>query len=116
MPPPNPHRALAQLAASTVELRRAVEAGDPAAVERLLERRQAEIEELRGAVEKRPLTERQIGQLGETIQQGGQAVNSLTAGQRTARVQLAELEGQRHRLAAWAPKRPEPETSLDLSA
>ncbi len=116
MPPPSPQRALAQLAASTVELRRAVETGDPAAVERCLERRQTEIEALRGAVEQRPLTERQIGQLGETIRQGERSVNGLTAVQRNARVQLADLEGQRHRLAAWAPKQPQPETSLDLSA
>lgn len=116
MPPPTAPRALAQLAASTVELRRAVEAGDPAAVERLLERRHTQIEALRGAVEKRPLTARQLGQLGETIRQGEQSVNGLMVGQRTARVQLAELDAERHRLAAWAPKQPEPETSLDLSA
>jgi hypothetical protein len=116
MPPPSSQRSLARLAASTVALRRAVEAGDSATVERLLERRQTEIEALRGAVEKRPLTERQIGQLGETIRQGEQSVNGLTAGQATARVQLAALKAERHRLAAWAPKQPEPETSLDLSA
>lgn len=113
---PTAQLTLTQLAASTTKLQRGVAAGDPVSVEHLLERRQMDIDALRRAVEKRPLTERQIGQLGETIQQGRQSIDSLIARQQIVRVQLADLEGQRHRLAAWAPKQPEPETSLDLSA
>ena len=113
---PSPDHALAQLAASTAELRRAVEAGDYPAAENALRRRQIEIEALRVAVESRSLSPRQLEQLAESIQQGAEAVRMLASQRAAARAQLADLEAARRRLAAWAPKQPEPAGGLDLRA
>lgn len=116
LPHPSADHALAQLAATSAELRRAVAAGDYVAAECALARRQTEIEALRLAAAKRRLTERQLGPLAEALQEGREAGRRLAAGQKAARAQLAVLEAARHRLAAWSPKQPEPEASLDLSA
>ena len=116
LPNPSPERVLAQLAATTSELRRAVEAGDMAAALGALDRRQTEIEALRLALSKRSLGERQLLQLSEVVRDGADSARVVEARRAATRARLAELEAQRHRLAAWIPKQPEHPDRLNLSA
>jgi hypothetical protein len=104
LPNPSPKRALARLADTTIELRRALEAGDVAAASSALARRQTEIEALRVAVGKRPLDERRLEQLAGILRDGAESARLLVTRRAEWRNQLAELEAQRHRLAAWIPK------------
>jgi hypothetical protein len=116
LPNPSPERALAQLADTTAELRRAVEADDVTIAARAAARRQTEIEALRLALERRPLDERRLEQLAAILRGGAESARLLAARRAESRTQLAELEAQRHRLAAWIPKQPERAGRLELQA
>ena len=111
---PNPEYVLEQLAASTRELRRTIETGDFGRAEQALARRRTEVDALRLAADA-GFSDAQIERLAVVIQQGAEAARLLAARRETARAGLAELESARRRLAAWAPKQPEPVCAFDLS-
>jgi len=112
---PEPRFALESLAATTAELRRAVETGDFPAAGQALDRRHIEIEALRAALAGQPLSVEQLDQLGEAIRDSADAARLLVARRETARADLAQAEATRRRLPSYSPTRPGPESVVDVS-
>ena len=110
------HPLLDQLAETTAALLRALQAGDFTAAEEFLNLRQTQLESLHVTVSSRVLSAGEIQQLTEALRPGAEALHVLAHHRTVARNRLASLEAERHLLAALAPKQPEGQASLNLSA